>query len=70
MNRVNVGISTTSTTSRSTSKSSGGLFRGEEYLRSTSTSESGNPIPASYPNLGLYEYDPGKNCDGLGKSSW
>ncbi|XP_060555146.1 cadherin EGF LAG seven-pass G-type receptor 2-like isoform X2 [Ruditapes philippinarum] len=60
--RINVGISTTSTTSRSTSKSSGGLYKGEDYLRSTSTSTSGNMPPVKYPRTdGLpppYGYDP------------
>ncbi|XP_021344023.1 cadherin EGF LAG seven-pass G-type receptor 2-like isoform X2 [Mizuhopecten yessoensis] len=58
---MNVGISTTSTTSRSTSKSSGGLYKGEDYLRSTSTSTSGHvPSESLYPpNAGIppYGYD-------------
>lgn len=67
--RINVGISTTSTTSRSTSKSSGGLYKGEDYLRSTSTSTSGNMPPVKYPHTGSlpppYAYDPEKP-DGIG----
>ena len=61
LSRVNVGISTTSTTSRSTSKSSGGIYKGEEYLRSVSSS-SGNGPSMKYPkNNGLhYGYDPEK----------
>ncbi|KAK3103496.1 hypothetical protein FSP39_019621 [Pinctada imbricata] len=50
INRTNVGISTTSTTSRSTSKSSGGLFKGEDYLRSTDTSTSGHVPSYTYDN--------------------
>ncbi|KAL4226126.1 Cadherin EGF LAG seven-pass G-type receptor 2 [Mactra antiquata] len=69
--RINVGISTTSTTSRSTSKSSGGLYKGDDYLRSTSTS-SGNTIPVKYSNTvnlqGPYGYDPDKT-DGLDPDS-
>lgn len=55
---MNVGISTTSTTSRSTSKSSGGLYKGEDYLRSTSTSTSGHvPSEGLYPpNTGIPPY--------------
>ncbi|XP_061178872.1 cadherin EGF LAG seven-pass G-type receptor 2-like isoform X2 [Saccostrea echinata] len=50
INRTNVGISTTSTTSRSTSKSSGGLYKGEDYLRSTDTSTSGHAPSYAYDN--------------------
>lgn len=63
LNRINIGISTTSTTSHSTSKSSGGLYKGDDYLRSTSTgtSVSGHvPTGSLYPpNTGLapYTYD-------------
>ncbi|KAK3610573.1 hypothetical protein CHS0354_009013 [Potamilus streckersoni] len=61
LQRVNVGISTTSTTSHSTSKSSGGLYKGEDYLRSTSTSTSGT-LPTKYPKKSglsptVYSYD-------------
>ncbi|XP_053377924.1 cadherin EGF LAG seven-pass G-type receptor 1-like isoform X2 [Mercenaria mercenaria] len=70
--RINVGISTTSTTSRSTSKSSGGLYKGEEYLRSTSTSTSGNMPPVKYPRTDSlpppYGYDPEKP-DGIDPDS-
>lgn len=60
INRISVGITASSTTSRSTSKNSGGLFKGEDYLCST-TSTSGH-IPGSlYPNkesaLTPYAYD-------------
>ncbi|KAL5014369.1 hypothetical protein ScPMuIL_008639 [Solemya velum] len=63
LNRTNVGICTTSTTSRtSTSKSSIGLYKGDDYLRSTSTSTSGNVPPGTMysKNLGgqPYGYDP------------
>lgn len=50
INRTNVGISTTSTTSRSTSKSSGGLYKGDDYLRSTDTSTSGHAPSYAYDN--------------------
>ena len=70
INHVNVGISTTSTTSKSTSKSSGGIYKGEDYLRSTSTSTSGN-IPA-YKKPGalppMYGYDPEKSAQLDGKN--
>lgn len=69
LSRINVGISTTSTTSRSTSKSSGGLYKGDEYLRSTSTSTSTNIPPVRYPKTGplpaAYGYDADK-MDGVG----
>lgn len=69
LSRINVGISTTSTTSRSTSKSSGGLYKGDEYLRSTSTSTSTNMPPVRYPKPGAlpaaYGYDADK-MDGVG----
>lgn len=61
LNRINVGISTSSTTSHSTSKNSGGLFKGEDYLRSTISSTSGHPPGSLYPNkktaLTPYAYD-------------
>ncbi|XP_046355288.2 cadherin EGF LAG seven-pass G-type receptor 1-like isoform X1 [Haliotis rufescens] len=61
LHRVNIGISTTSTTSRS-SKSSGTFHKGDDYLRSTSSSTSGHvPSTALYPpNTGIppYGYDP------------
>ncbi|XP_013421944.1 cadherin EGF LAG seven-pass G-type receptor 2-like isoform X1 [Lingula anatina] len=58
LNRMNIGISTTSTTSRSTSKtSSGGLYRPDGYLRSTSTSTSGNiPSGAEFTGNGIPPY--------------
>ncbi|KAH3819069.1 cadherin EGF LAG seven-pass G-type receptor 1-like isoform X2 [Dreissena polymorpha] len=71
LNRINVGISTNSTTSRSTSKSSGGLYKGEDYLRSTSTSTSGNAPATKYPKGGPipgYGYD-FENPDGLDPDS-
>ena len=68
INHVSVGISTTSTTSKSTSRSSGGIYKGEDYLRSTSTSTSGN-IPAYKKSAGVppYGYDPEKNAQLDGK---
>ena len=62
LNRINIGISTTSTTSRSTSKTgSSGAYRADGYLRSTSTSTSGNiPSGPEYAqNAGIppYGYD-------------
>ncbi|KAK2186145.1 hypothetical protein NP493_212g03054 [Ridgeia piscesae] len=59
LSRVNVGISTTSTTSRSTSKSGGGLYHPDPYLHSSSTSTNPN-APYDYPpNAGIppYGYD-------------
>lgn len=69
LSRINVGISTTSTTSRSTSKSSGGLYKGDEYLRSTSTSTSGNIPHVRYPKGMAYGYDP-ESVDGIGKHTY
>lgn len=65
VNHISVGISTTSTTSKSTSKSSGGIYKGEDYLRSTNTSSSGG-IPAykHSKSVGIpppYGYDPEKS---------
>ena len=60
LNRMNVGISTTSTTSRSTSKSSGAIYRPEGYLHNHSTSTSTNIPSAGIPaNAGIppYGYD-------------
>ncbi|ESO95836.1 hypothetical protein LOTGIDRAFT_231995 [Lottia gigantea] len=63
LHRINIGISTTSTTSQSTSKSSG--IRKDTYLRSTSSSTSGHvPTGPIYPpNTGIapYGYDPSFN---------
>ncbi|XP_052061386.1 cadherin EGF LAG seven-pass G-type receptor 2-like isoform X1 [Mytilus californianus] len=60
INRISVGITASSTTSRSTSKNSGGLFKGEDYLCST-TSTSGHVPGSMYPNkktaLTPYAYD-------------
>ena len=60
LSRVNIGISTSSTTSRSTSKSGrGGLYHPEGYLHSSSTSTNPN-APYDYPpNAGIapYGYD-------------
>ncbi|XP_064606055.1 LOW QUALITY PROTEIN: cadherin EGF LAG seven-pass G-type receptor 2-like [Liolophura sinensis] len=63
LNRINVGISTTSTTSRSTSKTSSGTGGYKNnYLRNSSTSTSGHvPSGSLYPpNTGIppYGYDP------------
>ena len=66
INHVSVGISTTSTTSKSTSKSSGGIYKGEDYLRSTNTSSSGG-IPPYKHKPPPYGYDPEKSAqlDGM-----
>ncbi|XP_041348330.1 cadherin EGF LAG seven-pass G-type receptor 2-like isoform X2 [Gigantopelta aegis] len=58
MARVNIGISTTSTSSR-TSKSSSAFKKADDYLRSTSSSTSGHG-PLYPPNTGIppYGYDP------------
>ena len=60
-NHISVGISTTSTTSKSTSKSSGGIYKGEDYLRSTNTSSSGG-IPPYKHKPPPYGYDPEKSA--------
>lgn len=61
LNRISVGITASSTTSRSTSKNSGGLFKGEDYLCSNSTSTSGHAPGALYQNkkssLAPFAYD-------------
>ncbi|CAI9730365.1 cadherin EGF LAG seven-pass G-type receptor 2 isoform X1 [Octopus vulgaris] len=61
LNRMNIGISTTSTTSRSTSKtSSGGLYKGDDYMRSTNSSTTSGHAPSMSmhpPNTGIPPYD-------------
>lgn len=57
---MNIGISTTSTTSRSTSKSSQGMYRQEGYFHNHSTSTAANIPSAGIPaNTGIppYGYD-------------
>ena len=76
LNRMNVGISTTSTTSRSTSKSSGGLYRPDGYLgHSMSTSNSNNGPTSSHhypPNAGIapYGYDSSMFHDKPADGTW
>lgn len=61
LHRMNIGISTTSTTSRSTSKtSSGGLYKGDDYMRSTNSSTTSGHAPSSsmhHANTGIPPYD-------------
>lgn len=58
LNHTNVGVSTTSTTSRSTSKSSGGIYRPDGYLNhSSSTSNNMPPIGEYVPGHMPYGYE-------------
>nr|AHY88472.1 fmi [Terebratalia transversa] len=69
----NIGISTTSTTSRSTSKaSSGGLYRPDGYLRNTSTSTSATDYqygksPYGYDDAGMLYSKPAVNDPDTGE---
>ena len=61
LNRLNIGVSTTSSTSQSTSKSSGGMYHPDGYLHTSSTSTSANvPTHSEYPpvaGIPAYGYD-------------
>lgn len=59
LNRFNVGVSTTSSASQSTSKSSGALYRPEGYLHTTSSTSTSGNIPSAMdlpPNAGIPPY--------------